>query len=345
MHIKVTFLLLLALGLIAGSSSAALAHETRELGGVKIEIGFETEPPLEGLPNAIVIVAVRPADDSSMEMDMGETTDMGAASKLQLHGEVFGSGTIATGASFRYAVTHEFEGQTIPFHNHLNHDAFGEIQVTPDAPEAESVTIVIGANGFYKPPTVTVRPDTFVIFTNTDDSPQTVISGPPSSSPDFATDAEAGFVPVIGLEGDLRIEITHTESGITRELVLRPVFGQPGKYLAPLIPTATGQYSVRLFGTIGETDVDETFVSGPGTFDDVVPATSIQFPNQIPSGRELIGAARGAQEQLAAAFDAADDADSSATTALIVGIIGLAVGLTGLSMGGYAVFATRRRAL
>ncbi len=345
MHIKITILLLLALGVIAGSSSAALAHETAELGNIKIEIGFETEPPLEGLPNAIVIVAVKPADDSPMEMDMGETTDMGAASKLQLHGEVFGSGTIETGASFRYVVTHEFEGQTIPFHNHLNHDAFGEIQVTPDAPEAESVTIEIGQNGFYEPPTVTVRPDTFVIFTNTDDSPQTVISGPPSSNPDYPADTEAGFVPVIGLEGDLRIEITHTESGITRELVLGPVFGQPGKYLAPLIPTATGQYSVRLFGTIGDTDVDETFVSGPGTFDDVVPATSLQFPNEIPSGRELVSAARGAQEQVGAAFDAADDADSSATTALIVGVIGLIAGVGGLSVGGYAIFTMRRRTL
>jgi plastocyanin len=341
MQIKITILLLLAVGVIAGSSRAALAHETGELGDVRIEIGFETEPPIEGLPNGISIVAVRAAEDSSMEMPM-ETMDMGDASKLELHGEVFGSGTIETGASFRYEVTNEFEGMTIPFHNHLNHDAFGEIQVTQDAPEAESVTIEIGANGFYDPSTVMVRPGAFVIFTNTDETPQTAISGPPSSNPDFAEDTEAGFVPVIGLEGDLRIEITHTESGTTKELELKPVFGRPGKYLAPLIPTATGQYSVRLFGTIGETDVDATFVSGPGTFDDVVPATSLQFPNEIPSGRELISAARGAQEQVGAAFDAADAADSSAGTALIIGIIGLVAGLAGLSAGGYAVYTSRR---
>ena len=207
MNIKI--LSLLALTLTVGSGALqfddALAHEGRELAGLNVEVGFEIEPPIEGLLNSIVVIAG--SDDGAAE----------------------------------------------------------------------------------------------------------------------------------GLERTLKLEIIHTGSPVSKELSLESVFGVPGRYIASLIPTATGQYSVRLFGTVGNDEVDATFVSGPGTFHDVVPATSLQFPNEIPSARELEAVARSAQESVNSARDAADDVESSAGFALIIGIIGIVLGALGLAVGSFAM--------
>ena len=83
--------------------------------------------------------------------------------------------------------------------------------------------------------------------------------------------------------------------------------------------------------------VDETFTSGPGTFDDVRSATEAQFPRPVPSAREIAGVASAAQQQ---ARDASDDA----AAALTVAVIGLTVGGLGLMAGvGLALYAFRRR--
>jgi hypothetical protein len=338
-EMNMKFLLLLALTIVFGSfalqSGSVLAHEDRVLAGLNIELGFNVEPPIEGLPNGIVIIATKEGEAEEHEHDddaMGDMTmDPAPSVDVDAHGELFGSGTIAPGATFEFEATHELENVVIPFHNHLNHDAKGEIHVMEIAPAAKTFTIEIGPDGFYEPAMVMVQPDTVLVFTNVDEEAQTVVSGLADGG------AATNQVPAEGLELTLKIEISHTDTGESRVLRLEPVFGSPGRYLAPLIPTATGQYSVRLFGTVGEEEVDTTFVSGPGTFDDVVPATSLQFPNEIPSARELEAVARDAQNSVNGALDAADDADSSAGFALIVGIVGIVLGALGLGVGAFAM--------
>ena len=55
-------------------------------------------------------------------------------------------------------------------------------------------------------------------------------------------------------------------------------FGTPGDYRAWFIPTRPGQYTFHFSGTIDGEEVDETFTSGPGAFDDVESPRSHPVP-------------------------------------------------------------------
>ncbi|MEX2373922.1 MAG: hypothetical protein WD800_08995, partial [Dehalococcoidia bacterium] len=98
------------------------------------------------------------------------------------------------------------------------------------------------------------------------------------------TDADGE--PVEGAEQSLQVEVVHADSGASRTTPLRAQFGAPGSYTADLLPTASGVYAFRFFGTVGDLDVDETFTSGEG-FNSVEPITDIQFPDEVASGREV----------------------------------------------------------
>ena len=157
-----------------------------------------------------------------------------------------------------------------------------------------------------------------------------------------ANDGHAARAGVTGLANSLVVEVTHlgadmSDSGVARRMALSPLPGERGGYVAPFIPTVPGPYRFRFVGTIEGLPVDETFTSGPGTFDDVRSATEAQFPRPVPSAREIAGVASAAQQQ---ARDASDDA----AAALTVAVIGLAVGGVGLMTGvGLALYAFRRR--
>jgi hypothetical protein len=140
--------------------------------------------------------------------------------------------------------------------------------------------------------------------------------------------------PVEGLEHVLQVEVTHNESGVSAVLPLRALWGEPGRYQADLVPTASGGYEFRFFGVIDGAEVDETFLSRSlgGGFNDVEPLTAIQFPETVASGRELQGAVAGAQSELLAAQDAAATARTLAIAGIALGLIGLAAGAGGLAL-------------
>lgn len=135
--------------------------------------------------------------------------------------------------------------------------------------------------------------------------------------------------------------------------------GIPGDYEAPIIPTAPGDYTFHLTGTIDGTAVDETATSSDSTFNSVVDATGIQFPNQLPALTDIITrldridarlsaspapssapvAAPSAQpiyNAVDAASAAAADAQSAANNALLLGGVvggaGVILGLAALAM-------------
>lgn len=56
---------------------------------------------------------------------------------------------------------------------------------------------------------------------------------------------------------------------------------------ADLIPTRPGDYTFRIFGTIGEVAIDETFSSTEGQFSSVEPASDVTFPDELSSLLEL----------------------------------------------------------
>ena len=150
-----------------------------------------------------------------------------------------------------------------------------------------------------------------------------------------------GIAPVAGLQDTLQVEVTHVPSEKSRTMDLRPVFDDPGHYVADLIPTSPGHYRFRFFGAIEGNPVDETFDShaGGGGFDDVQASSVIHFPETVASAREVESAVRGAQTTAQQARDEARDA-SGATT---LGIVGIAVGAIGVALGGGALLVSLRR--
>lgn len=156
-------------------------------------------------------------------------------------------------------------------------------------------------------------------------------------------------MPVEGLEGSIQVEVTHAPTGTSRVQELLAVFGEPGHYVAVMIPTAAGVYEFRVFGTIEGTSIDETFVSkgGGGGFDDIRSSANLQFPEQLPELREVVGAAQGAREIAQQAQDAAlaaqasgdgDGGNALAVVAMVIGVVGALLGAGGI----YLAFQSRR---
>lgn len=135
-----------------------------------------------------------------------------------------------------------------------------------------------------------------------------------------------GDEPVEGLEQTLQAEVSH--GGETRELPLSAAFGEPGAYRSVFIPTAAGQYTFRIFGEIEGNPIEETFTSGPDTFDDVHDVAGDQFPVVYPAMGDV---ARDAEAGAGAA--------TTATVALALGAAGLLAGLLALGLS-----LARRRA-
>ena len=128
--------------------------------------------------------------------------------------------------------------------------------------------------------------------------------------------------PVTGVEATLDAELLY--GGRTFRSNLTPSL-TPAQYTVEFIPTVRGQYDVRLFGSIEDTDLDE--VVAP---EEVFSADRIQFPEPEPSVREL---QRETQQQI-------DELEARLQTAQVVAYIGVGAGLVGIAL---AVWSLRRK--
>lgn len=127
--------------------------------------------------------------------------------------------------------------------------------------------------------------------------------------------------PVEGLANSLKVEVRSQGQSMTFDLT--PVFGKAGAYQAVFIPTASGTYSFRIFGTLNGQPVDQTFTSGPNTFDDVNPRDALSFPFKTSSAATL-------DQTATAAHQTADTARWLALGGLVLGALGVIVGGAGL---------------
>jgi hypothetical protein len=141
--------------------------------------------------------------------------------------------------------------------------------------------------------------------------------------------------------------------------------GVPGDYEAPITPTASGDYTFHLTGSIHGQAVDETATSSDATFNSAVEATDIQFPNKLPSLTEITtsldrinarlaaspspaasaaapapSADAGLADAVSAAQTTASQARDAASSALVAGLL---VGAIGVILGGAALFLVVRR--
>lgn len=97
------------------------------------------------------------------------------------------------------------------------------------------------------------------------------------------------------VEVDLRAEVTF---GSESKTVLLEEGEETGHFTATLIPTLPGDYTFRIFGTIGDVEVDETFNSADGEFSTVEPASDVMFPS-VPDTAELLQRIEALEARLA----------------------------------------------
>ena len=141
---------------------------------------------------------------------------------------------------------------------------------------------------------------------------------------------------VKGLENTLQVEVVYVSTGASRVVTLSADADEPGRYTADLIPSTPGVYELRVFGAIEGMLVDETFAShgGGGDFDDIQSPAALQFPEELPSAREMESAVRGAINTAEEARDAAEEGPGVLPiVALVFGISGLVLGTVGLVVG------------
>ncbi len=132
--------------------------------------------------------------------------------------------------------------------------------------------------------------------------------------------------PVTGADKTLKVDIR--QGAQTRTFDIRAVFGQPGYYVADILPTREGDYVWTFNGSIGDDKINEKFDTADGKFNAAEAATALQFPVAAPD-----------PAQTAADIQSARAAAQSAQT---VGMIGVGVGVLAL-LAALAVWLTRPR--
>ncbi|MCU0514352.1 MAG: hypothetical protein MUE40_17510 [Anaerolineae bacterium] len=95
------------------------------------------------------------------------------------------------------------------------------------------------------------------------------------SDTDAAADEHSTF-DWSSIEVNLQAEVTFGDQ--TTTVNFRRAWGTENHYIAELIPTLPGDYTFRVYGTIGDIAVEEIFSSADGQFSTVEPAGDIMFP-------------------------------------------------------------------
>jgi hypothetical protein len=135
---------------------------------------------------------------------------------------------------------------------------------------------------------------------------------------DLAVTETEGGKAVDGLAQTLTAELAFGGSTQVQPLPVAARFGMPGRYQSFVLPTRTGDYKFRIFGTIGATTVNETFESGPGRFGSVESTDALQYPARLVSTADL--AAR------------LDQIQTLVIAGIVLGGIALLLSLSGLAL-------------
>jgi hypothetical protein len=118
---------------------------------------------------------------------------------------------------------------------------------------------------------------------------------------------------VTGAETTLKVQIR--QGAQTRLFDLRAVFGQPGYYVADIVPTRAGDYVWTFSGSIGADQVNAAFDTADGKFDAVAAGTDVQFPVAAPDPDQVT-------TQLQAANATAQRAELVAFAAAALAVLG-----------------------
>jgi hypothetical protein len=124
--------------------------------------------------------------------------------------------------------------------------------------------------------------------------------------------------PVTGLEKSLKVELR--QGAQTKSFDLRAAFGQPGYYLADIVPTRDGDYVWTFLGAIGTDQISEKFDTADGKFNAVQVGTDVEFPIAAPDPAQMVS-------ELEAARTAAQAAQTTAYVGIGLAIVGLLAAL------------------
>ena len=293
-------------------------------------------------------------DDDHADAESGVAAAVTDAADVMTHGAVFISPGIGRGESFELEITEEFRGIGIPYHIHPG-DYQGVIIVSDDAnDQAADKSVTITKDGL-EPRRINVGIGDTVVWENLELPNTVLMSGPLSSMtseiksllevgpPSQTSQGESVANRVVGLSDTLRVELTHISTSSTREMPLTELANDPGHYVSEFVPTAPGDYRMRFFGSIEGSVIDETFDSGPDTFDTVIPSDAIQFPVVLESNREIQNATRGALDAVQELETDLGTTSSNASLGMIIGVIGIIFGLFALGTSIFAITIARRR--
>jgi hypothetical protein len=107
------------------------------------------------------------------------------------------------------------------------------------------------------------------------------------NSLDLTVTETNGGKAVEGLEKTLKADLTFGGSTTPQPLTLAARFGLPGKYSGYVMPTKVGDYTFHITGTVGTTNIDEKFESGPGRFGSIESTDPLQYPQKVLSNADL----------------------------------------------------------
>jgi hypothetical protein len=120
--------------------------------------------------------------------------------------------------------------------------------------------------------------------------------------------------PVTGVEKTLKVDLR--QGAQTGTFDLRAVFGQPGYYVADVIPTREGDYVWTFNGAVGDDKVAEKFDTADGQFNAVERATRLEFPIAAPDAAQVSTDVQSAR--------------AAAESAQTLGLLGVGTGVLGL---------------
>lgn len=355
---------------IATIAPTAFAHEGRAVGEYILVVGFLHEPAYEGQLNAVSLVVTKPSseatdhhedaepkdhhhEDQPTDHHHADTPNTAEPTDVTVHGAIFTSDQIGMDEEFEFEITEELGGIEIPYHIHPG-DQEGIIVVyTKKADHGHDRSIKI-MDDHVVPDQLEVMVGDTVVWENQEAHAAVVMSGTLSpvttdmtahmvnNTPDDETLAARGH-RVTGLASDLKVEISHIPTAISRVLPLTELVDDTGHYVAEFVPTAPGDYRVRFFGSIEGNPIDETFESGPDTYDTVITSDAIQFPVVLESNREIQNATRHALDAVQDIENDLESTSSNASTGMIIGSIGIIFGAIATGISVYAVTIARRR--
>jgi hypothetical protein len=106
------------------------------------------------------------------------------------------------------------------------------------------------------------------------------------NSLDLTVTETSGGKAVEGLDKTLKADLIFG-STTPQPLVIAARFGMPGHYSGYVMPTKVGDYTFHITGTVGTTNIDEKFESGPGRFGSIESTDSLQYPAKLVSNSDL----------------------------------------------------------